>query len=283
MIFAKKESGAVSTLPRNRDSSEDTLRGQGDAETGSGDQIARWHSLESVGDITADTSMDYVEFSSQTLPRSYKAEVIKSEWAELMESSSAALAEEDMFHTLPRYGGRAQRPEAEVRRVLTVQEKLDTAEDSARPPPAELYVNLLEDDEEEAGVAESDADTASMSTGTVSHRPTPGVTPAHSFSGADRSRPIDIAEMLDPFEALEREFGWEGGVTIRPPSAFCSLADIQEDSDEKFGDTDTETVSEQVKSRELSEVIEAVDEAVNSLDDSGVCDVSELSISEDSR
>ena len=72
-------------------------------------------------------------------------------------------------------------------------------------------------------MAESDADTASMSTGTVSHRPTPGVTPAHSFSGADRTRPIDIAEMLDPFEALEREFGWEGGVTIRPPSAVsCS-------------------------------------------------------------
>ena len=287
-IFAKKESGSgaavnggrkVSTLPRNRDtrdsgdSSEDSLRGQGDTETGSGDQVTRWHSLESVGDITADTSMDYIEFSSQTLPRSYKAEVIKSEWAELMESSSAALAEEDMFHTLPRYSGR-------VKQVLTVQEKL---EDTARPPPAELYVNLLEDDEDgEGGVAESDADTASMSTGTVSHRPTPHITPHHSFSGADKTRPIDIAKMLDPFEALEREFGWEGGVTIRPPSAFCSLADIQEDSDEKFGDTDTEnTVSDPVKSSEISEVMAAVDEAVNSLDDSGVCDVSDVSISEE--
>ena len=266
----------VSTLPRNRDnrdtrdSSEDSLRGQGE-DTGS--QVTRWHSLESVGDITADTSMDYIEFSSQTLPRSYKAEVIKSEWAELMESSSAALAEADMFHTLPRYAGR-------VKQVLTVQEKLEDAE--ARPPPAELYVNLLDEDED-AEAGESEADTASMSTGTVSHRPTPHVTPHHSFSGADKTRPIDIAKMLDPFEALEREFGWEGGVTIRPPSAFCSLADIQEDSDEKFGDTDTENPvsSDPVKRSEISEVMEAVDEAVNSLDDSGVCDVSDVSISEE--
>ena len=59
-IFAKKESGGaavssggrkVSTLPRNRDnrdtrdSSEDSLRGQGE-DTGS--QVTRWHSLESV-------------------------------------------------------------------------------------------------------------------------------------------------------------------------------------------------------------------------------------------
>ena len=45
-----------------------------------------------------------------------------------------------------------------VRRVLTVQEKL-CSEDLARPPPAELYVNLL-DEEEQGGGRESD-DTAS--------------------------------------------------------------------------------------------------------------------------
>ena len=45
-----------------------------------------------------------------------------------------------------------------VRRVLTVQEKLGS-EDLARPPRAELYVNLL-DEEEQGGGRESD-DTAS--------------------------------------------------------------------------------------------------------------------------
>ena len=148
--------------------------------------------------------------------------------------------------------------------MLTVQEKVN--DDLAAPPPAELYVNLLDDDDD---VHESDADTASMSTGTVSYRPTPHITPHHSFTGADRSRPIDIAKMLDPFEQLEREFGWEGGVTIRPPSAFCSLADIQEDSDE--------TVSDKVRNLERPEV-EA--EAANlNLDDSGVCDVSDTNTS----
>ena len=40
-------------------------------------------------------------------------------------------------------------------------------------------------------------------------------------------------------------------------------------------------MSDQVKRSEISEVMEAVDEAVNSLDDSGVCDVSDVSISEE--
>ena len=47
--------------------------------------------------------------------------------------------------------------------MLTVQEKVDRGDEA--PPAAELYVNLLEDEE---GLAlESDTDTASMSTGTV--------------------------------------------------------------------------------------------------------------------
>ena len=248
-IYAKRESVStggrrVSDLPRE------------DAEASG--------SMESVGDITADTSMDYEEFSSQTLPRSYKADVIKSEWQELAELSTAAL-DSEMFHTLPKATSKLRTgPECEdslVQSVLTVQEKLHSLDS---PPPAELYVNLLED-EEDLLVQESDVETASMST--ISHRPTPHITPHHSFSGADRTKPIDIAKMLDPFEQLEREFGWEGGVTIRPPSAFCSLADIQEDSDE--------TVSDKVRNLERPE---AEAEAANmNLDDSGVCDVEEVS------
>ena len=243
-IYAKREScnnggRRVSTLPRHSATTEDAEA------TGS---------MESVGDITADTSMDYEEFSSQTLPRSYKADVIKSEWQELAELSTAAL-DNEMFHTLPKVNSKlkaeAECEDTMIKSVLTVQEKLHTLDS---PPPAELYVNLLEE-EEDLMVHESDVDTASMST--ISHRPTPHITPHHSFSGADRTKPIDIAKMLDPFEQLEREFGWEGGVTIRPPSAFCSLADIQEDSDE--------TVSDKVRG--------------NSLDDSGVCDVSDTNTS----
>ena len=46
-------------------------------------------------------------------------------------------------HTLPRAGSRGR--EEGVRRVLTVQEKLHGTD--APPPPAELYVNLLEEEE----------------------------------------------------------------------------------------------------------------------------------------
>ena len=235
-IYAKRESCSnagsgrrVSSLPRN--SQEDV----------------GW--TESLAELTADTSLDYEEFSSQTLPRSYKAEEIKSEWQELTELSTAAL-DSEMFHshTLPKSQSKL-RTEVEV---LTVQEKLHSLES---PPPAELYVNLLEDEEDV--MLESDVETASMST--ISHRPTPHITPHHSFTGADRTKPIDIAKMLDPFEQLEREFGWEGGLTIRPPSAFCSLADIQEDESD-------ETLSDKVR-------------VVDSLDDSGVCDVSDTNTS----
>ena len=118
-------------------------------------------------------------------------------------------------------------------------------------------------------------------TGTVSCRPTPHITPHHSFSSADRSKPIDIAKMLDPFEQLEREFGWEGGLTIRPPSAFCSLADIKEDSDEKINNHGDHVDEVNISERVNSEVIEAVNEAVDCLDDSGVCDISDVSYSDD--
>ena len=47
-------------------------------------------------------------------------------------------------HTLPR-AGRGAGEEEGVRRVLTVQEKLHGTD--APPPPAELYVNLLEEEE----------------------------------------------------------------------------------------------------------------------------------------
>ncbi len=63
---------------------------------------------------------------------------------------------------------------------------------------------------------------------------------------------IFSAMLLGPFEQLEREFGWEGGtpaVPIRPPSAFCSLADIQDD---------------------------LVNEDAAGLNDSGVCDLQEV-------
>ena len=188
------------------------------------------------------------EVESHTLPRSHKAARIKVEWEELM--ARCHNGEEWGSHTLPRTG---QREEA-VRSVLTVQEKLHSAD--AEPPAAEVYVNLLEEEEEEVNGAryESD-DTAStvsntcqsqLPTPAASSLPTPVSTPHSSFSRADRPPPpgvgastplIDLATLLDPFEQLERE--WEtspGGTippttapTIRPPSAFCSLTDIQEE------------------------------------------------------
>ena len=133
-IYTKKESGTtgtgsgsggrkVTTLPRNRDNFS------GDSET------------SDTWDV-ADTSMDYVEFSSQTLPRSYKAEMIKTEWQELMESSTAALDNSDMFHTLPKsycpLRAETEDGNPEVRQVLTVQEKLDVLD---APPPVGFASN----------------------------------------------------------------------------------------------------------------------------------------------
>ena len=51
-----------------------------------------------------------------------------------------------------------------------------------------------------------------------------------SFSSQDRTKPFDLAKLLDPFEQLEREFNWED-VTLKPPSAFCSLVDVREEQE----------------------------------------------------
>jgi hypothetical protein len=93
-------------------------------------------------------------------------------------------------------------------------------------------VNLLE--EEETALRYESDDTASTASNTAASQlatPAPSrlATPHSSFSAADRTQPpLDLARLLDPFEQLERE--WEAGpATIRPPSAFCSLTDIQEE------------------------------------------------------
>ena len=190
------------------------------------------------------------EVEAHTLPRSHKAARIKVEWEELM---ARCHGEDWGSHTLPRTGGNREQ-ESVVRSVLTVQEKLHSNGDTD-PPAAEVYVNLLEEEEVNSTRYESD-DTASTVSNTcqsqiptpaASSLPTPSSTPHSSFSRADRQQApgfegstplIDLATLLDPFEQLERE--WEtspGNVqippsaapTIRPPSAFCSLTDIQEE------------------------------------------------------
>ena len=182
---------------------------------------------------------------AHTLPRSHKAARIKVEWEELM---ARCHGDDWGSHTLPRTSG--NREEAAVRSVLTVQEKLHSGD--TEPPAAEVYVNLLE--EEEVNTRYESDDTAStvsntcqsqLPTPAASSLPTPTSTPHSSFSRADRpgvgfvgSTPlIDLATLLDPFEQLEREWETSPGVhmpasaaaTIRPPSAFCSLTDIQEE------------------------------------------------------
>ena len=312
-IYAKKDSSArkVMTLPRNssenadsifsRESSRDSFISSDSENTNLKTQESR--SLESLGDIMQEANTDYLEFS-QTLPKSYKADQIKSEWRELMGSttmlprslSGNSLTDFDFWHTLPKSYCQVRAAMASnemltekdsgIRRVLTVQEKLHS---DSQPPPAELYVNLIE--EEDSTMRYESDDTASTVSNQLSQRPTPAQsklnTPHSSFSAADRSKPttIDLAKLLDPFEQLEREFGWEGGLTIRPPSAFCSLADIQEDTNEKFVDEDGINDSCSDKVREISEVIEEsvhnnLSDVVNdgaSHDDSGVCDVNDTS------
>ena len=316
-IYAKKDNSArkVTTLPRNlsenadstfsRESSHDSLISSDCEKSNLKTQESR--SLESLSDIMQEASTDYLEFS-QTLPKSYKADQIKSEWRELMEDtnmlprslSGNSLSDYDFWHTLPKSYCQvrsamasndllAEKDGEGVRRVLTVQEKLHS---DSQPPPAELYVNLIE--EEDSVMRYESDDTASTVSNQLSQRPTPAQsklnTPHSSFSAADRNKPttIDLAKLLDPFEQLEREFGWEGGLTIRPPSAFCSLADIQEDTDEKVGEELGEEVTDDGcsdKVREISEVIEGsvrdnVSDDVNDVtghDDSGVCDVNDTS------
>merc|ERR1711892_24052 len=283
-IYAKKDSSSrkVTTLPRNssenadsnfsRESSRDSFISSDSENTNLKTQESR--SLESLSDIMQEANADYLEFS-QTLPKSYKADQIKSEWRELMGSttmlprslSGNSLTDFNFWHTLPKSycqvksamenNEMLQEKDGGIRRVLTVQEKLHS---DSQPPPAELYVNLIE--EEDSTMRYESDDTASTVSNQLSQRPTPAQsklnTPHSSFSAADRSKPttIDLAKLLDPFEQLEREFGWEGGLTIRPPSAFCSLADIQEDTDEKVVDEDGINDSLSDKVREISEVIE---------------------------
>ena len=86
-------------------------------------------------------------------------------------------------------------------------------------------------------VEESDEASSVSTLSTIQHitplaTPTKGqskrTTPQSSFSSHDRTKPFDLAKLLDPFEQLEREFNWED-VTLKPPSAFCSLVDVRED------------------------------------------------------
>merc|ERR1712013_803627 len=118
-IYAKKDNSArkVTTLPRNlsenpdstfsRESSHDSLISSDCENTDLKTQESR--SLESLSDIMQEASTDYLEFS-QTLPKSYKADQIKSEWRELMEDtnmlprslSGNSLSDYDFWHTLPK-------------------------------------------------------------------------------------------------------------------------------------------------------------------------------------
>ena len=102
-------------------------------------------------------------------------------------------------------------------------------------------------------------------------------TPSSSFSAADRDKPLDIARLLDPFEQLEREFGWESTGAIRPPSAFCSLADIEEGG-ESEGDRVRDSEAGQDKVRDISEVV-----VQPGHDDSGVCFEEETTEEQGSR
>jgi hypothetical protein len=88
---------------------------------------------------------------------------------------------------------------------------------------------------------------------------------------------IFSAMLLGPFEQLEREFGWEGGtpaVPIRPPSAFCSLADIQEDAEKVADDDEDDDISDRCKDDLESDRL--VNEDAAGLNDSGVCDLQEV-------
>ncbi len=99
---------------------------------------------------------------------------------------------------------------------------------------------------------------------------------------------IFSAMLLGPFEQLEREFGWEGGtpaVPIRPPSAFCSLADIQEDAEKAADDDEDDDISDRCKDDDLESdrLVRAsdyngdlVNEDAAGLNDSGVCDLQEV-------
>ena len=44
---------------------------------------------------------------------------------------------------------------------------------------------------------------------------------------------FDLAKLLDPFEQLEREFNWDDVTMIRPPSAFSSMIDVNENNNQQ--------------------------------------------------
>ena len=83
-------------------------------------------------------------------------------------------------------------------------------------------------------------------------------TPRSSFSTHDRGRPnptlnnpplapssnshFDLAKLLDPFEQLEREFNWDD-VTIRPPSAFSSMVEVNESNQETMQNEDGDEIN----------------------------------------
>ena len=100
-----------------------------------------------------------------------------------------------------------------------------------RPGP----INLISEESDESSV--STLSTIQSRHVTPLATPTVGMskrtTPRSSFTTYDRNKAVqqqhhfDLAKLLDPFEQLEREFNWED-VTIRPPSAFSSMVDVNE-------------------------------------------------------
>ena len=61
------------------------------------------------------------------------------------------------------------------------------------------------------------------------------LTPRSSFSAFDTQtvNNFDLAKLLDPFEQLEREFNWDDVTMIRPPSAFSSMVDVNENNQQE--------------------------------------------------
>ena len=61
------------------------------------------------------------------------------------------------------------------------------------------------------------------------------LTPRSSFTAFDTQtvNNFDLAKLLDPFEQLEREFNWDDVTMIRPPSAFSSMVDVNENNQQE--------------------------------------------------
>ncbi|XP_040567115.1 uncharacterized protein [Lepeophtheirus salmonis] len=138
-----------------------------------------------------DDEEDEISRNIQTLPKSYR-------WKE--ESKDT-------------------RRELKILPVLTVQDTLSNQEMPSLPPQAEIYINLLEKEDEYEHLRRYDE---SDTTGTPS---TINSSTKSSFSAADyKSRmnhhQFDLAKVLHPFEKLERELTGQVHENIRPPSAF---------------------------------------------------------------